>query len=196
MPNAAWNDTRFIRLTIIAFILALLAGMAISRNNASAAADEQPDNFAAKTLDLGMVVSDAEKSIDFYTKVIGFTYQNSITIQPQTANDAGLSDVKAPVKIHFLKLGTGGPGSSTLKFIQFTDAKAVKADTTYIHSALGFRYVTIMVKDMGVAVERAAKLGHKPIAKGPAPINGGPNSITCFRDPDGNFVELVGPIKK
>jgi hypothetical protein len=55
-----------------------------------------------------------------------------------------------------------------------------------------------MVDDTTAAVERLAKLGVKPLAKSPIAL---PESLapglhlTCVRDPDGNFVELLGPQK-
>ncbi len=91
-----------------------------------------------------------------------------------------------------------GPGATTLKLMELPKEKPKKGDTEFIHSQLGFRYITIMVADTSAALKRLEKAGVKPIAKTPKEI---PASIakemwlTIVRDPDGNFVELVGPKK-
>ena len=49
---------------------------------------------------------------------------------------------------------------------------------------------------MNVSLERLKKMSVKPLAKGPVPLpKGFPEGVflTVVKDPDGNFVELVGP---
>ena len=48
---------------------------------------------------------------------------------------------------------------------------------------------------MNSVMERLKKAGVKTLGRTPAPI-GGPNFLTVFRDPDGNFIELIGPSKQ
>ena len=82
--------------------------------------------------------------------------------------------------------------------MQIQGAKPAVSKQEVIESQTGFRYLTLMVTDTSASVERAAKAGAKPIAKGTLAI---PQDIapgmflTIFKDPDGNFVELVGPKK-
>ena len=64
----------------------------------------------------------------------------------------------------------------------------------FIHSSLGFSYLTIFVNDMDAAVERAKKAGVM-LGKTPSKL-GGSNYLTVYRDPDGNFIELIGPMKE
>ncbi len=59
---------------------------------------------------------------------------------------------------------------------------------------LGYSYITIWVNDQTAALARLKKLDVAPIAKGPVGLSGG-LFLTVVRDPDGNFVELVGPRK-
>ena len=47
---------------------------------------------------------------------------------------------------------------------------------------------------MDRAVERLKKAGVKLLGKTPASLGGG-NFLTAFHDPDGNFIELIGPSK-
>jgi predicted enzyme related to lactoylglutathione lyase len=77
----------------------------------------------------------------------------------------------------------------------FPKAQGKKPDQEFIHSTLGVSYLTLFVTDMDAVMIRLKKAGVKTLGKTPASI-GGPNFLTVFRDPDGNFIELIGPSKK
>ena len=154
----------------------------------------QDVGFAKTTIDFGVVVSDLEKSLAFYTEVVGFKRAGNFTVQPAVANDAGLTKVTKPVTIEMLKLGDDKT-ATTLKLMQFDDPKPTKPASEYIHSTLGMSYMTVFVTDTTASLARAAKLGVKPLAKGPVDLGGGKMYLTLLKDPDGNFVELVGPLK-
>lgn len=153
-------------------------------------------DFASPTIDLGVVVSNIEKSADFYTKVIGFKEQKGFSVPADFAAKAGLTD-KRQLDIRVFTLGEG-PGATKLKLMQVKGAAGVPGKNEYIESQFGFRYLTIMVADTTKAVERATAAGAKAIASGTVAI---PKDIadgvylTIYKDPDGNFVELVGPKK-
>lgn len=165
--------------------------MAVALASQSVAQD-----FASPTIDLGVIVSSIEKSADFYTKVIGFKEQKGFSVPADFAAKAGLTD-KRQLDIRVFTLGEG-PGATKLKLMQIKGSAAIQGKNEFIESQLGFRYLTIMVLDTTKAVERANKAGAKPVAKGTVAI---PKEIadgmflTIYRDPDGNFVELVGPRK-
>lgn len=153
--------------------------------------------FANPTIDIGMCVSDAEKSVKFYKDVLGFREAPAFDVPAQFAADTGLSN-NLSLHVHVLVLGEG-PGATKLKLIETRTAPGARVDQSYIHSTYGFRYLTISVKDVNAAVAHAEKQGVKPIAKCPQPLPAGfPAGIALanFRDPDGNLVELVGPWKK
>lgn len=149
--------------------------------------------FAKPTIDVGIVVSDLEKAAKFYTDAIGFTEVPGFEVPADFAKDAGLTDAK-PLKIRVFVLGEG-EGATSLKLMQ-VEGESKKSDNTYINSQLGISYLTIAVTSTDKALERLAKAGVKPIAKGPQPLPANLNpdfALTIVRDPDGNLVELVGP---
>jgi lactoylglutathione lyase len=158
------------------------------------ATQAQDASFSKTTIDFGVVVSDLEKSIAFYTDVVGFKRAGNFTVTPQIANDAGLTKVTRPITIEKLKLGDD-KSATTLKLMQIQEAKPKKSATEYIHSSLGMSYMTVYVTDTTAALARAAKHGAKPLKKGPVDLGGGKMFLTLLKDPDGNFVELVGPAK-
>ncbi len=170
-------------------------GLAACRSAAKAPAAPAGE-FSQLTIDLGVVVGDIGKSAKFYTEAVGFKEVSGFDVPAFMGADSGLSDNKA-FSVRVFVLGEG-PGATNLKLMQFKDAPGKKADNTFIHSTLGYSYITIFVNDTAAAMERLAKAGVKPIAKGPYLLpEGFPKGIylTCVKDPDGNMVELVGPKK-
>ena len=154
-------------------------------------------NFATQTIDLGMVVSDLEKSLKFYKDVLGFSEVSGFKVPGQFAADAGLAN-SLDLDVHVLVLGTGDTATK-LKLMQFKSSPGARVDNAFIHSSYGFRYLTIAVKDLNAAVAKANDAGGKLIAKCPVPLPAGFPAglgLANYRDPDGNLVELVGPWKK
>ena len=147
--------------------------------------------FTRSTIDLGMVVSDVEKAAKFYTKAIGFTEVQGFDVPPEMAGDSGLTDYK-PFKVRVFVLAEEAT-ATRLKIMEFPGAGSKKVDNQFISSSLGYSYLTLLVSDMGAAVERAKQAGVQPVKP---PYNlGGDNYLTLVKDPDGNIVEFVGPMK-
>ena len=152
-------------------------------------------DFATATIDLGCVVSDIDEAVRFYTEAIGFRHVGGFEVSADFAADAGLTDASLDIKV--LTLGEG-PGATKLKLMQVSGGGA-KPVNEKINSTLGFSYITVFVNSTDAAMSRLKKAGVKPLAKGPAtlPANLDPSmALTVVRDPDGNFVELVGPKPK
>lgn len=183
------NCLQILGLTVMAVGAFALGGFANQKT-------ESETNFAKPTIDIGMVVSDIDKSLKFYKDVLGFTEAPGFKVPSQFALDTGLAN-KLELDVHQLVLSEG-PGATTLKLMQFKTSPGVPIDNSFIHSSYGFRYLTISVKNLNAAVEKAAKAGAKPIAKCPVRLPAGfPDGLALanYRDPDGNLVELVGSWK-
>jgi len=180
--------------------IACLSGVIVTAFALGGFANQKADNetnFASQTIDFGMVVSDIDKSVKFYKDVIGFTETNGFKVPGQFALDTGLAN-KLDLDVHVLVLGQG-ENATKLKLMQFKTSPGARVDNSFIHSSYGYRYLTIPVKNLNLAVENAAKAGGKPIAKCPVPLpEGFPEGLALanYRDPDGNLIELVGPWKK
>lgn len=164
----------------------------------SAIAEDKPvaaeSPFASTTIDLGTVVSDLDKSVKWYTEALGLKALEPFDVPGEFAKQIGLSN-NHPFQVRVLVLGEGEQATK-LKLMQFKAAPGARVDQTYLHSTYGFRYITLFVKDIDASLARAEKQGSKPIAEGVKPLPPGfPEGIfiAVLRDPDGNFVELVGP---
>ena len=147
--------------------------------------------FSRTTIDVGIVVSDEQKAVDFYTKALGFTAADGFDVPGELGKDAGLS-ANQPFHVHVMVLGEG-ESATKVKLMQFKGAAGKKQNSNYIHSTLGLSYLTVWVSDIDASVARAAAHGVKPLAKGPVALPGGDLYLACVRDPDGNIIELVGP---
>lgn len=146
--------------------------------------------FSSPVLDLGMVVQDLEASAAFYGKVLGCQEVEGFSVASPFATSIGLVD-HMDVTARVFLLGKGEK-QSRIKMMSFPKAKAAKSDQRFIHSTLGFSYLTLHVMDLDASMKQLkdAKIpfeGETPVALG------GNNALLVVRDPDGNFVELIGP---
>ena len=175
----------------VAFLFVTLALLTGSKTFAA-----EPAAFARTTIDVGVVVSDINKSVKFYTEAIGMREAESFSVAGDYAADAGLTD-KQPLSVRVLVLGEGDTATK-LKLMQIPGAKSKASDNQFIHSQLGYRYLTIFVADATAAAARLKAAGVKPLGKGPLPLPPGfPEGmrLSVVRDPDGNLIELIGPAK-
>ena len=146
--------------------------------------------FSSPVLDLGMVVQDLDASAAFYGKVLGCKEVEGFSVASPFATSIGLVD-QMDVTARVFLLGEG-ERQSRIKMMSFPKAKADKSDQRFIHSTLGFSYLTLHVVNLDASMKRlkAAKIPFE--GETPVPL-GGNNALLVVRDPDGNFVELIGP---
>jgi len=168
--------------------VSVLAGLLLGGCAATGAAKS---DFARTTIDVGIVVSDVEKAAQFYTNALGFTEVEGFDVPADMGTGSGLTD-NQPFHVRVFVLAEG-PTATNIKLMEFPDAPGKKVDNQFIHSSLGLSYLTIFVSDTATAVERAKKAGVVPL-KEPYRIRQGKNFLSLVRDPDGNIIELVGPM--
>ncbi len=153
------------------------------------------DNFAQQTIDLGVVVTDLEKSLKFYKEVVGFSEREGFDVTGKFPKQVGLTD-GTPLSIRVLTLGEE-EAATKLKLMQVDAKKPTRTiKQPFIHTVSGFSYLTIFVKDVDQVLARAKKYGYEPYAKSPQTLPEGLPQDICLlmlKDPDGNFVEIVGP---
>lgn len=164
---------------------------AMGQEDAKATGDvDQAALFSRPMIDLGCVVSDVDAAVKFYTTAIGFKEVKGFSVDAEFATAVGLTNQKK-LDVRVIKLGDGD-GATQLKLLQISD-DSQKPKNDFIHSSLGFSYLSIYVKDMDAAIERLESAGAKPVAQ-PKPIPGTPVALVLVRDPDGNLIELIGPL--
>lgn len=124
------------------------------------------------SIDLGIVIRDADRSLAFYRDTLGFV-------------DAGSNPMP----------GGGGTmyrlmcGTSLIKLVHPSNEPPAAAAPGGIPGAYGYRYWTISVSNLAEITDACAAAGAKVVA--PAREIRAGISISIVEDPDGNWVEFL-----
>ena len=183
--------TRFRPINSLLSVAVLLALFGMS-SLPSLQAEEPAPQFSKPVVDIGVVVGNLDKSAAFYTNIIGFRETSGFNVPPDMGKKIGLTD-HLGVKIRVFELGEGN-AATKIKLMAFPDAGAAKPDRHFIHSTLGLNYLTIYSSDLTPTLGRLKAGGIKLLGESPVALGGGTFLVT-FQDPDGSFIELIGPMK-
>jgi len=121
--------------------------------------------FSSTTIGIGVVVSDLEKSLDFYIDVIGLKKVGGFEVDEDFATKSGLIG-GPPFKVTTLKLADETEATQW-KLMSF-GKDAPDPLPRYVQDVVGMRYVTINVNDLSPFLERIKK--HKVELLGDTPI--------------------------
>jgi len=146
--------------------------------------------FSKPIIDLGMVVKDSDRTARFLTNVIGFKEVRGFSVNAELGRKVGLIDGHA-TQVRVFVLEDVEP-ATRIKVLSFPDAPGKQPDQAYIHSTLGFRYLTLYVKDLNPVLERIKKAGVHTLGETPVEVSNG-TWLLAVKDPDGDFIELIGP---
>jgi len=170
------------RMTIVAALLALLAG--------SATAGESP--FTGGVIHVGVVTKDLDTSVAFYTDVIGMKRTGGFEVDAAFGKASGLTNGLA-FSVVVLRL-MDAPDATQFKLMSF-EKDATTPKSGHIEDALGIQYVTLMVTDLTPFVTRIKAAGVPFLGETPIPLGDSGNHFVLVQDPDGTFIELIGPMK-
>ena len=146
--------------------------------------------FSDNIIHVGVIVTDLEASIDFYTDVIGMENTGGFSVGAEFAKKSGLSN-GVPFDVTVLRL-EDSEDATQWKLMSF-DKKSRHPQQKFIQDDIGMQYITIFVKELRPFVERIKK--HKVPFLGDTPVVLNENNHFVFvQDPDGNFIELIGPM--
>lgn len=180
MPTT--RTAAFVLLTL-SFILA--GAISIAPTEAHAQDGTRP------VIDVGVVVSDLDRSLQFYQDVIGMTQTRSFDLDAEFGERSGLTDAR-PVHIVGLKL-EDSENATEWKLMSFGE-NTLQQENAHIHDHTGVQYVTIRVDDLTPYLERIR--AHDVELRGDTPISLDDNNhFVLIQDPDGTFVELIGPLE-
>ena len=169
--------------------LKLLIILAIACADLSQAQSE----FSSTTIGIGVVVSNLEKSLDFYTEVIGLKKVGGFEVNEEFATRSGLTG-GPPIKVTTLQL-EDETEATQWKLMSF-GKDAPDPLPRYVQDIVGMRFITINVNDLSPFLKRIKK--HKVELLGDTPIPLGSSEELHFvlvSDPDGILIELIGPMK-
>lgn len=148
-------------------------------------------NFSSNLIGSGVVVSDLDRSLDFYVDGIGMVKAYSFTINEDFSKRSGLSN-GIPVEVTVLKL-ENSPNANEWKLMSFGN-KQTESKPDYIQDGTGVQYITINVKALNPVIKRLKEMNVKLLGNTPTPLNQNLHFV-LVQDPDGIFIELIGPLE-
>jgi len=146
-------------------------------------------DFSNTTISIGVVVSDLEGSLDFYQNVVGMKKVRAFDINSDFGMRSGLSG-GVPFHVEVLKL-EDKPEATEWKLLSFGKV-ALHPKQKWIQDDTGVQYITIFVNSLKPLQERIERNGVEMLGETPTVINE-ELSFILIQDPDGNFIELIGP---
>ena len=147
---------------------------------------ENNSPFKTMPIQVGIVVSDLDESLDFYTNAVGMTELYRFSATPELATKVGLTDNKGFDAV-VLKLNDV-PGAAEYKIVKIHDTEREPLPHSFMP---GLRYITIHVKDFDQGVIRLKKANVEMLTDEPIVLPDGMR-ILNFLDPDGALVEIYG----
>jgi catechol 2,3-dioxygenase-like lactoylglutathione lyase family enzyme len=148
-------------------------------------------NFSSKTIGIGVVVADLQRSVDFYVNGIGMVKTGSFTINEDFGKRGGLTNGVA-TNVTMLKL-ENSPDATDWKLMSF-GKKGSQPKSKHIQDDTGMQYITIQVKALQPIIDRLTQMKVPFLGSTPTPLNAKAHFL-FVQDPDGTFIELIGPLK-
>jgi catechol 2,3-dioxygenase-like lactoylglutathione lyase family enzyme len=148
--------------------------------------------FTSKLIGVGVVVADIDRSVDFYVNGIGLVKTGSFNVAEDFSKRSGLAN-GVPFAVTILKL-ENSPDANEWKLISFGKKANGQKKSKYIQDDVGMQYITINVKALKPIMERLKKQNVTFLGSSPTTLNQS-SQLLLVQDPDGNFVELIGPLE-
>ncbi len=145
--------------------------------------------FSHPGIFVGNVVEDLDKSVKFYTEVIGMTKTGEFSVPVEKAWELGLTD-KYDLNVSVLKL-EDSPNATEWKLMS-VGTKAKHPKQKWMSDDTGMQYITILVNHLDPFIERCKKHKVKILSDEPSKLAEN-RFFILVQDPDGTFIELIGP---
>lgn len=130
----------------------------------------------APSIEVGLVTTNLDAMVAFYGDFLGLPHQADLAFPGGSMKRYAVG------------------ANVVLKLVTYQDPPAAPAVPGGGHAQAGIRYITLVVADVRDAARQAAEAGHSVVEE-PSAFPAVPGMGWCFvADPDGNWVELVGPV--
>lgn len=151
---------------------------------------ESTNEFRKPVIDIGLFVKDADRTAQFLTNAVGFRELPGFSVPVDLGRKIGLVDAQ-PFSARVFALDDVDQ-ATRIKVLTFPKVSGKQPDQDFVHSTYGIRYLTLYVKSMDTAVARLKAAKVPLLGESPLDLGGG-TMLVSFKDPDGNFYELIGP---
>ena len=151
-------------------------------------ASAQDSRAELGVLAIGLVVSDIEASEKFYTEIMGMVPAGSFDLSTEWSKDAGAANDR-PFSVKMFK--TVDQNTATVLKLAYFDDVPSRPQQKGVDSYAGVNYLTFRYNDLNDITQRIKKAGIEILGWVSQPTY----QLFFIRDPDGVFVELIGPPK-
>ncbi|MCJ8328817.1 MAG: VOC family protein [Lentisphaeria bacterium] len=141
---------------------------------------------------INIVVKDLDRSVKFYTELLGFTLSNQAHLEGDWIETiVGLNGVNADVK--YVRPESG----PRIELIQYNLPEGSEFPDNSLANTRGLRHIAFLVDDMSVVLKRLEEAGVSPInppVRVPANVithKDGHKNLCYLEDPDGVILELT-----
>lgn len=145
------------------------------------------DEYERLTVSIGVVVSDLQASIDFYTNIMGMEETGELDLNGSFGKASGLTGGK-PLLVKILKL-KNSPDASEYKLVSFGNDKT--GSDKHIQDQNGMQYTTFFIKSTEDIIKRIRENNIEFLGDTPIKLPDG-RTFILIQDPDGVFIEIVG----
>lgn len=145
--------------------------------------------FEQNHIQIGIVAYDLDKTLNFYTNILGMKKVSEFSVNKDFSLKSGLAN-GMPFDVTVLQLNDNKE-SSIIKIMSFKN-KLKKKNDDFIKDNVGVRYYTIHVKALKPYIERLKKNNIKFLGNTPIQLNKD-KQFVAIQDPNGIFIELIGP---
>ena len=130
----------------------------------------------APSIEVGLVTTGRDAMVRFYEDFLGLAHQADLDFPGGSMKRYAVGN------------------NVVLKLVSYDQPPAAPAVAGGGRAQAGIRYITLVVADVRDAARQAADAGY-PVVEDPTAFPAVPGMGWCFiADPDGNWVELVGPV--
>ncbi len=138
---------------------------------------------------ISLIVMNADRSVDFYTKALGFSLISDTIVNGKAV--ANLVEIPSRIRIATLKLG-----DEQIRLRQYLDLQGKPIPLDSQSNDLWFQHLAIVVSDMDHAYAHLQTFPIDPISTAPQTIPPGNKEAAYiqafkFRDPDRHPLELI-----
>ena len=140
--------------------------------------------IANPALELALVTNRPEQMLRFYRDVLGFSYQMQLDFPSPTGNQ----ELGVPAGFQHRLLA----GGMLVKLIPCPGAGIQESPPVRAYARTGMRFLTVVVENLEEAIEACRSAGAR-IVQGLRCYEGAVH-YAFVADPDGNEIELAGPL--
>ena len=144
----------------------------------------QTNNVRVQIRAISSTVSDAERSLDFYTQAFSFELISDLTIEAKEYSE--LQGIE-PTRIRLVTLQLG---DEVIELIEYLDLEGKPIPTDSQSNDLWFQHLAIVVSDIDRAYDHLKSLAIEPISSGLQTLTSGIRAFK-FKDPDGHDLEII-----